>query len=155
MQDERGLLDALLSDGRFLLSLTGFVLALSGGFAIFQSVSGHFLPHDAEALGFDAKHLAEVANRRVVSFMFHDRVAFGGTLLAIGFAYWFLAEFPLRAGEAWAWWTYLISGVCGFTSFLSYLSYGYLDTWHAIATLGLLAVFLAGLCRARPARAGW
>jgi len=152
MQDERGLLDALLSDGRFLLSLTGFVLALSGGFAIVQSVSGHFLPHDAEALGFDAKHLAEVANRRVVSFMFHDRVAFGGTLLAIGFAYWFLAEFPLRAREAWAWWTFCVSGVCGFLSFLSYLSYGYLDTWHGIATLCLLPVYLAGLWRARPPR---
>jgi hypothetical protein len=82
--------------------------------------------------------------------MFHDRVAFGGTLLAIGFAYWYLAEFPLRAGDAWAWWAFCVSGICGFASFLAYLSYGYLDSWHGIATLCLLTVFLAGLWRTRP-----
>jgi hypothetical protein len=151
MRDDRGVLEALLSDGRFLLSLTGFVLVFSGGFAILQSLSGHFLPHDTHALGFDAQHLAAAANQRVVHFMFHDRVAFGGTLLAIGFAYWYLAEFPLRAGEPWAWWTFCVSGICGFASFLCYLGYGYLDTWHGIATLCLLPVYGAGLWRSRPA----
>jgi hypothetical protein len=151
MRDDRGLLGALLSDGRFLLSITGLILALSGGFAIFQSLTGYFLPQDVHALGFDARQLAAAANIRVVHFMFHDRVAFGGTLLAIGFAYWYLAEFPLRAGDAWAWWTYCVSGLCGFASFLAYLSYGYLDTWHGIATLFLLPVFLIGIWRARPA----
>lgn len=155
MDDDRGLLDALLSDGRFLLSLTGFVLALSGSFAIFQSMTGYFLPQDVHALGFDADKLAAIANARVVRFMFHDRVAFGGTLLAIGIAYWFLAEYPLRSGEAWAWWAFVVSGVCGFASFLCYLSYGYLDNWHGIATLFLLPVYLAGLWRARPAKADW
>jgi hypothetical protein len=87
--------------------------------------------------------------------MFHDRVAFGGTLLAVGFAYWFLVEFPLSAGEAWAWWALLVSGVCGFASFLCYLSYGYLDNWHGVATLFLLPVYVAGLWRARPTRIDW
>jgi hypothetical protein len=151
MLDERGLLEALLSDGRFLLSITGLVLVLSGGFAILQSATGYFLPQDVQALGFDARQLAAAANIRVVHFMFHDRVAFGGTMLAVGFAYWYLAEFPLRAGDAWAWWAFLISGICGFASFLAYLSYGYLDNWHGIATLLLLPVFLVGLWRARPA----
>jgi hypothetical protein len=150
VDDDRGLLEALLSDGRFLLSLSGFVLALCGGFAIFQSLTGYFLPQDIHALGFDADRLAAIANPRVVRFMFHDRVAFGGTLLAVGLAYWFLAEFPLSAGEPWAWWTFAISGLCGFTSFLCYLSYGYLDNWHGIATLLLLPVFLAGLWRSQP-----
>lgn len=150
--DDRGILEALLSDGRFLLSLTAFVLVLSGGFAIFQSVTGYFLPQDVHALGFDAQRLAAMANPHVVKFMFHDRVAFGGTLLAIGVAYWYLAEFPMRAGEPWAWWTFCVSGVCGFASFLCYLSFGYLDNWHGIATLCLLPVYLAGLWRARPAR---
>ncbi len=155
MRDDRGVLEALLSDGRFLLSLTGFVLLLSGGFAILQSASGYFLPQDVHALGFDAAHLAAAANLRVVHFMFHDRVAFGGTLLAIGFAYWFLAEFPLRAGQPWAWWVFCLSGACGFASFLSYLSYGYLDTWHGVATLFLLPVFGAGVWRARPRHIDW
>jgi hypothetical protein len=150
MQDDRGLLDALLSDGRFLLTSTGLILALSGAFAIGQSLTGYFLPQDVHALGFDARQLAAASNIRVVHFMFHDRVAFGGTLLAVGFAYWYLAEFPLRERAAWAWWTFCVSGVCGFASFLTYLSYGYLDTWHGVATLLLLPVFAAGLWRARP-----
>jgi hypothetical protein len=155
MRDDRGLLDALLSDGRPLLSATGLVLALCGGFAIFQSSTGYFLPQDVHTLGFDAQALSRAANPRVVSFMFHDRVAFGGTLLGIGFAYWFLAEFPLRARQSWAWWAFCVSGVCGFLSFLAYLGYGYLDTWHGIATLFLLPVFLTGLWRARPAAIRW
>jgi hypothetical protein len=150
MRDERGLIEAFLGDGRLPLSVTGFILLLSGWFAIFQSLTGYFLPQDVHALGFDARQLAEMANIRVVHFMFHDRVAFGGTLLAVGCAYWFLAEFPLRARESWAWWTFLISGICGFASFLTYLGYGYLDTWHGVATLFLLPVFTAGLWRARP-----
>jgi hypothetical protein len=151
MRDERGIIEAFLADGRLPLSMTGFILLLSGWFAIFQSLTGYFLPQDVQALGFDAHQLAHMANIRVVHFMFHDRVAFGGTLLAVGAAYWFLAEFPLRARESWAWWTFLVSGVCGFASFLTYLGYGYLDTWHGIATLFLLPLFAAGLWRARPA----
>ena len=154
LPDDRGIFEALLADGPFLLKLTGFVLALSGGFAIFQSITGYFLPHDVYALGFDARQLASAASPRVVNFMFHDRVAFGGTLLAIGSAYCYLAEFPLQAGEVWAWWTFCISGICGFASFLCYLGFGYLDDWHGVATLFLLPVFLAGLWRARPGRIG-
>src|SRR5215469_10711193 len=98
MRDERGLLEAFLSDGRFLLSITGLLLVLCGGFAVFQSLTGYFLPQDVHALGFDARQLAAAANIRVVHFMFHDRVAFGGALLAVGSAYWYLVEFPLRSG---------------------------------------------------------
>lgn len=147
--DNRGLLQALLSDGRFLLSLTGMALVGSGGFVILQSLSGQLLPHDVLALGMDAAALKQNANQNLVWFMFHDRVAFGGTLLAIGTAYWWLAEFPLQAGAAWAWWTFALSGGCGFLSFLAYLGYGYLDTWHGVATLFLLPVYFAGLWRAR------
>jgi hypothetical protein len=75
--------------------------------------------------------LTRAANAQLTLFMFHDRVAFGGTLLAIGAAYWWLSEFPLRAGQAWAWWAFAVSGFTGFASFLAYLGYGYLDTWHA------------------------
>jgi len=97
----------------------------------------------------DAATLARTANPKIVRFMFHDRVAFGGALIAIGSAYWWLVEFPLSAGAAWAWWTLALSGGCGFLSFLAYLGYGYLDTWHGMATLALLPVFLSGLWRAR------
>ena len=85
----------------------------------------------------------------IVHFMFHDRVSFGGSLIAIAVLYLWLAEFPLKAGEAWAWWTLLLSGVVGFGSFLTYLGYGYLDTWHGAATLVLLPCFVVGLSRSR------
>ena len=52
---------------------------------------------------------------------------------------------PARRGEAWAWWTWLISGTVGFLSFLSYLGYGYLDTWHGVGTLLILPVFVVGM----------
>ncbi len=149
MEDRRSLFHALLGDGRPFLSVTGTALFASGGFAIFQSVSGHLLPHDSQALGMDASALAHVANRHLTNFMFHDRVAFGGTLLAIGSAYWWLSEFPLRKGQAWAWWAFAVSGATGFASFLTYLGYGYLDRWHALATILLLPVFLTGLWRSR------
>jgi len=124
-------------------------LLISGGFAIAQSISGQLLPHDLHALGMSAADLRHQTSANLVRFMFHDRVAFGGTLLAIGIAYWWLAEFPLREGAAWAWWTFTISGVCGFLSFLAYLGYGYLDTWHGVATMFLLPVFAGGIWRAR------
>jgi hypothetical protein len=152
VRDDRSLVESFLADGRMPLAFTGLVLLLCGWFAIFQSLTGYFLPQDVHALGFDAQQLATASNIRVVHFMFHDRVAFGGTLVAIGCAYWYLAEFPLRAGEPWAWWTFVLSGVSGFASFLAYLSYGYLDTWHGVATLFLLPVFAAGLWRGRPLR---
>ncbi len=147
--DRRTLLEAFLGDGRPPLALTGAALFASGGFAIFQSITGHLLPHDSHALGMDAEALTRAANTHLTMFMFHDRVAFGGTLLAIGSAYWWLSEFPLKDGRSWAWWAFSISGLTGFASFLAYLGYGYLDTWHAVATLILLPIFLAGLWRSR------
>jgi hypothetical protein len=152
--DRRSLFEAILGDGRPLLALTGIALFGSGGFAILQSLTGHLLPHDSHALGMDAEGLTRVANAHLARFMFHDRVAFGGTLLAIGAAYWWLSEFPLRARQAWAWWAFALSGFAGFASFLAYLGYGYLDTWHGVATVILLPVFLVGLWRSRRCIAG-
>ncbi|HYU99590.1 MAG TPA: hypothetical protein VE977_12235 [Pyrinomonadaceae bacterium] len=148
-RDDRGLLSALLGDGRPLLLLSGLALVLAGGFALFLSASKRFLPHDVDYLGMTAEQLCGINNCRVVYFMFHDRVAFGGALIAIGVLYMWLAEFPLRRGEAWAWWTFVVSGIFGFGSFLAYLGYGYLDTWHGAATLLILPCFVIGLAKSR------
>lgn len=150
VRDERSLLQAALGDGRFLISLTGISLCLSGGFAILQSISGQLLPHDTRAIGKDAAVLMQVANARLAGFMFHYRVAYGGTLLAIGAAYLWLAAFPMAIRAAWAWWALLFSGSIGFIAFLTYLGQGYLDTWHGVATLFLLPIFVMGLWRSRP-----
>jgi hypothetical protein len=82
--------------------------------------------------------------------MFHDRVAYGGSLVAIGAGYLWLAAFPMQRREPWAWWSLLFSGTIGFLAFLTYLGQGYLDTWHGVATLFLLPVFVAGLWRSHP-----
>lgn len=150
MRDERSLMEVALGDGRFLIALTGISLALSGGFAILQSVSGQLLPQDSHAIGMDSAALAHAANRNLVGFMFHDRVAYGGTLLAMGFGYLWLAAFPMRDRAAWAWWALAVSGGVGFLAFLTYLGQGYLDTWHGVATLFLLPVFVLGLWRSQP-----
>jgi hypothetical protein len=152
-------LSALIGDGRPLLALTGLALMLSGVFALFLSATGSFLPHDVAYLGMEPRTLCGVNQCRVVHFMFHDRVSFGGTLIAIGTLYLWLMQFALRRGEEWAWWTFAVSGVTGFASFLCYLGYGYLDTWHGAATLGLLPLYLFGMWKTRallPARwEGW
>ena len=146
---EAGLVEGLVDDGRPLLTLTAVALLLSGLFALFLSTRREFLPHDIAFLGLTAEQLCAVADCRVVRFMFHDRVAFGGTLVAIAVLYLWLAAFPLRDGYRWAWRAFAVSGVLGFASFLAYLGYGYLDTWHGAATLALLPCFAAGLWRSR------
>ena len=140
-----GLLAALVADGRPLLKLTALALIASGLFAFFLAATGNFLPHDIAYLGMTVDELHSIADSRLVHFMMHDRVSFGGAILGVGVLYLWLTEFPLASGQPWAWWTLLVSGVVGFLSFLAYLGYGYLDTWHGIATLVLLPIFMAGL----------
>lgn len=139
----------MVDDGRPLISLTGLCLALSGAFALFQSATGHFLPHDTDFLQMAPQDLCNIHECRIVHFMIHDRVSFGGALIAIAMLYLWLAAFPLKAGDAWSWWTLFASGVVGFGSFLTYLGYGYLDTWHGAATLALLPCFVGGLWKSR------
>ncbi len=147
--DDRSLLSAVVGDGRPLVIFTGLCLLLAGSFALFQSATGHFLPHDSAYLGMSADELCSKNECRIVHFMIHDRISFGGTLVAIGALYMWLAEFPLRRGEAWAWWLLVVNGLVGFGSFLAYLGYGYLDTWHGAATLVLLPFYVFGVVRSR------
>src|SRR5262245_16254423 len=144
-EDGSGLLSTLIDDGRPLLSLTGVMLILSGLFAFFLGVTKHFLPHDVAFLGMTPQELCAINECRIVHFMIHDRVSFGGALVAVGTLYLWLAAFPLKRGEVWAWWLFALSGMIGFASFLLYLGYGYLDTWHGVATLGLLPMYLIGM----------
>lgn len=148
-RDDPGLAEIFVGDGRPVLSLVALGLIASGAFAFFLSAAGELLPQDVAYLGISAGELRRLEDGRVLDFMFHDRVAFGGTLIAIGIMYLWLIAVPLRAGERWAWNLLLASGALGFASFLAYLGYGYLDSWHAVATVALLLPFGFGLWRTR------
>jgi hypothetical protein len=124
------------------------MLTLSGVIAFALGVSGEFLPHDQRYLGMTARELCALHGCRIVHFMIHDRISFGGALIAVGLMYAWLTD-AIRQGHAWAWRLLALSGSIGFASFFAYLGYGYLDTWHGLATLALLPCFAFGLHRTR------
>ncbi len=141
--DHRLGLEAPAVHGHSFLAASALVLMLSGLVALYLGATGRLLPHDERFLGMSARDLCAVHGCRIVHFMIHDRVSFGGALVAVGALYLWLAESPLRRGQAWAWWVVLFSGAVGFGSFFAYLgSSGYLDSWHAAATLALFPCFL-------------
>jgi len=148
-QPDAGFLATIVGDGVLLLLATAASLVLAGGFAMLLAASGEFLPHDIAYLGMSTAVLCSIAHCRIVDFMIHDRAAFGGALVAVGVMYTYLVLFPLRQGQAWAWWLLTISGSAGFLSFLAYFGYGYLDSWHGLGTALLLPVFVVGLWRSR------
>lgn len=159
MTSEKGLFSALLEDGRPALLVTAVSLLVSGAFAVFLSIRREFLPHDIAYLGMNADEICRLADCRVAQFMFHDRVAFGGSLIAVAVLYLWLIAVPLKQGKRWAWWAFAVSAAFGFGSFLTYLGHGYLDTWHGVATLALLPVCVLGLIKsysaAKEPTKGW
>jgi hypothetical protein len=140
-----GLGRLLVGDGRPLLAVSGLILILAGFFAVFVAARGEFLPHDIAFLGMTAQDLCALHECRIVHFMIHDRVAFGGALIATGIVYLWLTAGPIARGERWAWELLGASGAIGFASFLTFLGFGYLDLWHAAATGILALVFILGL----------
>ena len=145
--DQRGLLTTIVGDGRPLLLMVIGALAFAGGFAVFLAAAREFLPPDIHFLGMTAGQLCRIDDCRIVDFMVHDRVAWGGTMLGCAVLWAWLVVFPLGAKEPWAWWTLAVSGTVGFASFLGYLAYGYLDTWHGFGILLMLVPFVAGMVR--------
>lgn len=146
-----GLWEGWAGDGRPLLAAGSLALIAAGAFAWFLAITDQLLPHDLVWLSITPAALRAIADGRLVHFMGHDRAAFGGTLIAIGMLYLWLVRFPLAQRARWAWWTLAGSAAVGFLSFLSYLGTGYLDSWHGLATLALLPLFIAGLWRTRAA----
>jgi hypothetical protein len=140
--------EKMMGDGRGLLHIVGLALIFSGCFAIFVAVTRFFLPHDLVHIGFDADALA-LLNPRLVDFMFHNRAAWGGSLISVGILWLWLVHFPLSAGNHEAWRILRLFGIVGFSTFLCFVGYGYFDLWHGVATVGLLPFFILGLWRAK------
>ena len=145
MNKNIGIYKVFVKDGIAPFILLGTILIFVGIFLIVQAATGHLLPHDLEKLGMSMEELSFFKDGKIVNFMFHDRVAFGGSLIAVGILYIWLAIFPLKNRESWSWWVLLYSGLYGFGSFLTYLGYGYFDSWHGAGTLLLIPLFIAGL----------
>lgn len=127
------------------LALSGVVLVVAGLVACAIALTVKLLPHDVRYLGMTAPELCRLHGCRIVHFMVHDRLSFGGSLIATGIVYIWLAARPLACGKFWAFFTLAGSGALGFASFLAYLGFGYLDVWHQRATLALLCLFVLGL----------
>ena len=147
----------LIGDGRALLKLNGLGLIFAGLFGVYLSITEQFLPHDLAYLGMTAAELCAIADCRIVHFMFHNRVSLAGAAIGVGTLHLWLAEFPLRQRQPWAWWVLAASGGVIYGSFLTFLGHGYVDTWHLVAMLVLVPVFVGGLLRTRallPSPAG-
>ena len=68
-ENQRGLLEAVIRDGRPMIRLTAVLLILCGLFAFFLSATRHFLPHDIAYLGMGAEELCAINECRIVHFM--------------------------------------------------------------------------------------
>ena len=146
---DRSLWSGLLADGRPALATVGVALAFAGGLAVYLGFTRQLLPHDLGYLGMSAAEIDQIADGRLMDFMVHDRVSWGGSLFAVGVMYLWLIAFPLSQGRRWAWLTLAITGVVGFASFASHLPTGYLDNWHGVGTLLLIPVFVLGIIHSR------
>src|SRR5438445_669347 len=80
--DQGGLLRA--AEGGYLpLLALAVALVLAGLCAVCLGLSGRFLPHDERFLGMAAEQLCALHGCRIVHFMVHDRISFGGALVAV------------------------------------------------------------------------
>ncbi len=143
----RSSLSSVAGNGTAWLLVVAMALILLGLGAMILGVSGRFLPHDERFLGMTAEQLCSMHGCRIVHFMIHDRVSFGGAAMAVGVLWCWIVAIPLRRGRAWAWWLMVLAGMAGFGSFFAFLGYGYCDIWHALATIGLFPGYLMGMIR--------
>lgn len=142
---------ALTAWGVRVLLLVGLILIAIAVTALGSASVGRLLPHEFAYLNLGLVDLgASHHDGTLVGFMRHNRVAFGGTLLMVGWLYVWLAWVPLRRGEAWAWWTLLVSGYLGAGSFVSYAATTYVDRWHALGTIGIALLLGLGLLLSYP-----
>jgi hypothetical protein len=140
--------------GRLLLTLVTAGLIFGGLVLLVLAATVQLMPNDTDHLGMSVAELCRKDDCRIVDFIAHDRASFGGTVTAIGLVYAWIVGGPLRRGEPWAWWALLLSGAAGYVGFLSFVGYGYLDTWHGVTTLALIALWIPGLVLTRHALAG-
>ncbi len=109
------------------------------------------LTYDEQFLGMTAAQVQQI-NPRILLFLTHDRVTLAGVMIAAGILYVSYAWYGVRQGKHWAESTMTWSCVIGGLSFFLFLGYGYLEPFHALATILLTQFLLMGLVTARSPR---
>jgi len=141
--------------GWAFLAAAGWMLIVIAVAAFGTAASIRVLPHEVQFLNSTISEIALQDHAgNLVGFMVHNRVSFAGALMATGLLYLWLAHGPLRRGEAWAWWAFLLSGYTGASSFLSYFLTQYIDVWHGLGTLGISLTITIGLALTYPTLKG-
>lgn len=149
-QLQRSLVGSSESIGVMLLGAFAAATALLGATYLVLAIVVPLLPNDTDYLGISASQLCAVEDCRLVDFLSHGRMSYGGVLVAIGVMMTWLTMGPLRREEPWAWWTLLLAGITTYGSFLTFLAYGYFEPWHGAFVCIVSALGIAGLILTRP-----
>jgi hypothetical protein len=80
------------------LAAAGAILVAAGVVACMIAMTSQLLPYDEAFLGMTARDLCGLHACRIVHFMVHDRISFGGSVISVGSLYLWLATGP-SAGE--------------------------------------------------------
>jgi hypothetical protein len=128
-----------------VLSLFGVATAISGIAYVVLAIIAPLLPGDVHYLGMNNTELCAVDHCRLVDFLSHGKMSYGGALVAVGVMTCWLTLGPLRRKEAWAWWALLFGNVATYGSFVTFVAYGYFNTWHAILVCIISVIGAAGL----------
>jgi dihydroorotate dehydrogenase len=136
--------------GQMIFILIGFGLIVAGTTITTVGTVSVFVPEDLRYLG-TTTDLLRAANPRLLALIAHDRVGFGGNLIANGIAVLLLAMWGYRQGYRWIWWTLLGAGLVGFAGALGvHLAVGYLDFVHLFPAALALGLFGLGLALSYP-----
>lgn len=131
-----------------MLNAFAAILIVLGSAYLLIAATVTLLPGDVRYLGMDQSRLCQEVGCRFTDFITHNRAAYGGATIGSGVMVAWIVRHPLRAGEAWGWWTLLAAGAvqCGCSiAFIAYgqtQAYGF-GAWHVAAVL-LASLALAG-----------
>ncbi|MFI6498788.1 hypothetical protein [Nonomuraea typhae] len=136
--------------GQLLMVVTGFGLFAGGVVVSAVGLTEVFVPSDLEFLRADPDAM-RAANPRLLPFIAHDRVTFGGALVAAGAAITLLGMWAWRRGEGWLWWVLAAAGAAGFLpAVVVHGAIGYVDLWHLAPVFLGMVLTVTALALARP-----
>jgi len=135
--------------GQLLMVTAGAGLVLGGLTISLVGLTTIFVPSDLSYMGTTAQ-LLDDANRRLLSYIAHDRAGFGGALISAGMAVLLLATWGWRRGQGWVWWSLAGAAAAGFGAALAvHLGVAYTDFPHVAPVYAGILVAAAALALGR------